>query len=637
MPLDGQAGGLGGVLGTLLGGVDGALGAGLELGAHGLVAQAAPLVLAVPLDLALDVGHGSPSSCGRAGAAPSPAPDTESTSIAAGRPARHPPDPRRSRRPGGGTRLDRSRPPPTSEDPSRPWPALDRYRNLCIIAHIDHGKSTLADRLLELCGAVDPRDMRAQYLDSMDLERERGITIKLQSVRLELRRATCIHLIDTPGHVDFGYEVSRSLAACEGAILLVDAAQGIEAQTLANCYLALEHDLEIVAALNKIDLPAAEPGPLRRPRSRSVLGIPADEILRISAKTGEGVAGAARRGRRAHPRPGGRPRRAAAGADLRLPLRPVPGRRLERCGSSNGTLATGARLRFLQAGATHDADEIGVRRPAIRRRSPSLGRRRGRLPHRRHQGRRRGPLGRDHHPRRRPGAAAARATRSPSRWCSAGSTRSTATSSRPARGAREAAAQRLAPSRSSPRPRARSGFGFRCGFLGLLHMEIIRERLEREFDLSLIATAPVGRSTIVAHGRRSTIVTIDNPSEMPPATEIDDIEEPVLDRHASSPRPSYTGTLMELCQQRRGEMAKLEYLSPERVELVYRLPLAEVVTDFFDQLKSRTQGYASLDYEPAGYRALEAGEGRHPAQRQCRWTPSARSCTRTRPTTTAGG
>ena len=261
---------------------------------------------------------------------------------------------------------------------------LDRYRNVCIIAHIDHGKSTLADRLLELCGAVDPRDMRAQYLDSMDIERERGITIKLQSVRLD-HREHVIHLIDTPGHVDFGYEVSRSLAACEGAILLVDAAQGIEAQTLANCYLAIENDLEIVAALNKIDLPAADPDRYAG-EIEKVLGIPADEILRISAKTGEGVADLLDAVVERMPPPEGDPDADAAGADLRLPLRPVPRGGLLGAGDERqpGHRQPPA-LRPGRLGARRRRGRRAHPRPHAR---PGPRRRRGGLPHRRHQGRR---------------------------------------------------------------------------------------------------------------------------------------------------------------------------------------------------------------------------------------------------------
>ncbi len=499
------------------------------------------------------------------------------------------------------TRLDR-RPEPQRQGRVEPLrqgrprlvATLDRYRNLCIIAHIDHGKSTLADRLLELCGAVDPREMRAQYLDSMDIERERGITIKLQSVRLD-HRDHVIHLIDTPGHVDFGYEVSRSLAACEGAILLVDAAQGIEAQTLANCYLALEHDLEIVAALNKIDLPAADPDRYAA-EIEKVLGIPAEEILRVSAKTGEGVAELLDAVVERIPPPEGDPDAPLQGLIFDSHFDQYRGV-VSSIRVVNGTLPTGARLRFVQAGATHDADEVGVRRPDP---TPVAALSAGEV----------GYLiaGIKDVGEARSGetvtlaanpAAALEGYEEPKPMVFCGLY--------PVEGddfpALREALEKLRLNDSSytfqPESSGALGFGFRCGFLGLLHMEIIRERLEREFNLALIATAPSVQ--YVVHKANGDTITIDNPSELPPATEVDHVEEPYLTATILTPT-TYTGTLMELCQQRRGDMVKLEYLSPERMELVYEMPLAEVVTDFFDQLKSRTQGYASLDYEPAGYR-----------------------------------
>jgi len=470
---------------------------------------------------------------------------------------------------------------------------LDRLRDLCIIAHIDHGKSTLADRMLELCGAVSARDMRAQYLDSMDLERERGITIKLQSVRLDWKDHV-LNLIDTPGHVDFGYEVSRSLAACEGAVLLVDAAQGIEAQTLANCYLALENNLEIVAVMNKIDLPAADPDRCAA-EIEQVLGIAADEVLRISAKTGEGVPELLDAIIERIPPPVGE-----ADAPLQALIFDSHFDQYRGVVSSvrviNGELHSGARLRFLQAAVTHDADEIGVRNPVL---TPvgSLGpgevgyliagikdvgeARAGETVT--DHGRRGEPLSGYREPK-------------PMVFCGI----------YPIDGddyplLRESL-EKLRLNDSSftfePETSGALGFGFRCGFLGLLHMEIVRERLEREFNLSLIATAPSVEYRVTTTA--GTVVVVDNPSDLPPAVEIDHLEEPYLTSTILTPS-SYTGTIMELCQSRRGEMVRMEYLSPERLELVYRLPLAEVVTDFFDQLKSRSQGYASLDYEPAGY------------------------------------
>ena len=365
-------------------------------------------------------------------------------------------------------------------------PGLERFRNFSIVAHVDHGKSTLADRILELTGAVDPRDMRAQYLDSMDLERERGITIKAQNVRLHWNDHI-LHLIDTPGHVDFGYEVSRSLAACEGALLLVDASQGIEAQTLANCYLALEHDLTIVAALNKIDLPAAEPDRVAG-EIEHVLGIPADEILQISAKTGEGVPALLDALVARIPPPKGdadAPLQALIFDSIYDAYRGV----VSSVRVFNGTLGSGARLRYVQAKATHDAEEIGVRLPV-----PDAGReprsRRGRLPHRRHQGRRPGARRRDRHHGRatRPRSCPGYRDPKPMVFCGL----------YPVDGDEYAslreALEKLRLNDSSftyePETSGALGFGFRCGFLGLLHMEIVRERLEREYDLSLVATAP---------------------------------------------------------------------------------------------------------------------------------------------------
>jgi GTP-binding protein LepA len=471
---------------------------------------------------------------------------------------------------------------------------LSRIRNLSIIAHIDHGKSTLADRILEICGAVDPREMRAQYLDSMDLERERGITIKLQSVHLEYRDHV-VNLIDTPGHVDFGYEVSRSLAACEGVILVVDASQGIEAQTLANCYLALEHDLTIVAALNKIDLPAADPDTYAG-EIEQVLGIPADEVLRISAKTGEGVRELLDAVVERIPPPVGDP-----DAPLQALIFDSHFDQYRGVVSSvrvvNGQMRTGSDLRFMQAGATHEALEVGVRTPAN---SPlgalgtgvvgyliagikDVGEARS---------------GETVTEARRPADAPLDGYREPKPMVFCGLY--------PVEGddfdlLRESLEKlRLNDSSFSYEPETSGalGFGFRCGFLGLLHMEIVRERLEREFDLSLIATAPS-----VEYEVRTTAgedLVVDNPSELPPSPSIDHIREPYLRCSIITPT-EYVGTLMDLCQTRRGEMDGMDYISPERVDLRYRLPLAEVVIDFFDQLKSRTQGYASLDYEPVGY------------------------------------
>jgi GTP-binding protein LepA len=472
--------------------------------------------------------------------------------------------------------------------------ALDRIRNVSIIAHIDHGKSTLADRLLELTGAVDPREMRDQYLDSMDLERERGITIKLQSVRLDYRDHV-IDLIDTPGHVDFGYEVSRSLAACEGVILLVDAAQGIEAQTLANCYLALEHDLEIVAALNKIDLPAADPDRYAA-EIEKVLGIPADQILRISAKTGAGVGDLLDAVIERVPPPAGDPTEPLQALIFDSHYDAYRGV-VSSVRVVNGSLTTGRRLRFMQAGAVHDADEVGVRTPAnVPVASLGPGETGYLIAGIKDVGEARS--GETVTEATRPAAAPLSGYLDPKPMVFCGLYPIDGDQFSDLREALQKLRLNDASFTYEPETSGALGFGFRCGFLGLLHMEIVRERLEREFDLSLIATAPSVAYQV--HTVTGGVVEIDNPSAMPPAASIDRIEEPWLICTILTPT-EYTGTLMELCQSRRGEMTRMEYLSPERLELVYRLPLAEVVRDFFDQLKSRTQGYASLDYEPAGY------------------------------------
>ncbi|QGG95671.1 translation elongation factor 4 [Actinomarinicola tropica] len=475
---------------------------------------------------------------------------------------------------------------------------LSRLRNVSIIAHIDHGKSTLADRILEICGAVDAREMREQYLDSMDLERERGITIKLQSVRLDYRDHV-INLIDTPGHVDFGYEVSRSLAACEGVILLVDASQGIEAQTLANCFLALEHDLEIVAALNKIDLPAADPD-LYAGEIERVLGIPADEVLRISAKTGDGVPELLDAVVERIPAPVG---------DLDAPLQALifdsHFDQYRGVVSSvrvvNGELATDAKVRFMQAGTVHEANEVGVRRPeptAVKSLGPGevgyliagikdVGEARS---------------GETVTSASKPAPSALEGYQEPKPMVFCGLYPVEGDEFSDLRDALEKLRLNDASFTYVPETSGALGFGFRCGFLGLLHMEIVRERLEREFDLSLIATAPSVEYRVIRTGGE--VVEIDNPSEMPSPGEMEGIEEPYLKITILTPS-TYTGTVMELCQGKRGVMKNLEYLSPERVELQYEIPLAEVVMDFFDQLKSRTQGYASLDYDPIGYQASQ--------------------------------
>jgi GTP-binding protein LepA len=472
--------------------------------------------------------------------------------------------------------------------------AIEQIRNFSIISHVDHGKSTLSDRILEMTGAVDPRLMREQYLDSMDIERERGITIKAQNVRV-VHAGHILHLIDTPGHVDFGYEVSRSLAACEGAVLLVDASQGIQAQTLANCYQAIENDLEIVPVLNKIDLPAADP--LRCALEiEHVLGLPAESILHISAKTGEGVPELLDAIIARIPPPKGDP-----AAPLRALIFDSSYDQYRGVVSSirivDGSLHTGARLRFMQANAVHDIEEVGVRTPVA---VPVDGLGPGEVGYLiagiKDVGEARS--GETVTTAQHGATQALAGYRDPKPMVFCGLYPIDGDELPDLRDALDRLKLNDASFTFEPESSHALGIGFRCGFLGLLHMEIVRERLEREFNLSLIATAPsVEYRAFLTDG---TEVDVDNPTELPDASRIDHIDEPMLSATIITPT-EYTGTVMELCQARRGEMTRMEYLSPERVELVYTLPLAEVVIDFFDQLKSRTKGYASLDYEPEDY------------------------------------
>jgi GTP-binding protein LepA len=471
---------------------------------------------------------------------------------------------------------------------------LQRIRNLSIVAHVDHGKSTLSDRILELTGAVDARDMREQYLDSMDIERERGITIKAQNVRVRWNGFT-IHLIDTPGHVDFGYEVSRSLAACEGVVLLVDAAQGIEAQTLANAFQALEHDLEIVAALNKIDLPAADPDRYAA-EIEQVLGVPTDQILRISAKTGEGVPALLDAICERIPPPVGDPEAALQGLIFDSHYDQYRGV-ISAIRVVNGTLVSGGRLRFMQTGRAHDVEEIGVRTPlSVPVTSLGPGEVGYLIAGIKDVGEARS--GETVTDAARPAKAPLEGYEDPKPMVFCGLYPIEGDDFSNLREALEKLRLNDASVSYEPETSGALGFGFRCGFLGLLHMDIVRERLEREFDLSLIATAPSVEYR--AHLTDGTMVEVHSPSEMPEPQKLESIEEPYLQATILTPT-EYTGTLMDLCQTRRGDMVRIEYLSPERLELVYRIPLAEVVMDFFDAMKSRTKGYASLDYEQAGW------------------------------------
>ncbi|MHB8380309.1 MAG: translation elongation factor 4 [Acidimicrobiales bacterium] len=469
-----------------------------------------------------------------------------------------------------------------------------KIRNLSIIAHIDHGKSTLSDRILEITGAVDPRLMRAQYLDSMDIERERGITIKAQNVRVNFK-GHLIQLIDTPGHVDFGYEVSRSLAACEGAVLLVDASQGIQAQTLANCYQALEHNLEIVAVLNKIDLAAADPERCREELER-VLGIPRDEILAISAKTGQGVGELLDAVITRIPAPVGDPNvplRALIFDSYYDQFRGV----ISSIRVVEGTLLDETRIRLMRAGTNHELEEIGMRTPdmiKVKQLGP------GEVGYvvagiRDVGGARSGETITE---ATHPAKTALDGYLDPKPMVFCGIYPIDGDDLGNLRDALDKLRLNDASITYEPEKSHALGFGFRCGFLGLLHMEIVRERLEREFNLAIIATAPsVVYRAFLTDGSE---ILVDNPTDLPDPSRLDHVDEPMLDVTILTPS-EYLGAVMDLGQSRRGEMMKMEYLSTERVELRYRIPLAEIVIDFFDALKSRTKGYASLDYEPSGY------------------------------------
>ena len=466
-------------------------------------------------------------------------------------------------------------------------------RNFCIVAHIDHGKSTLADRLLEVTHTVADRDMRAQYLDKMDLERERGITIKAQSVRL-LHDGFELNLIDTPGHVDFTYEVSRSLEACEGAVLLVDAAQGLEAQTLANYHLARDAGLVIVPALNKIDLPAAEPEQRTKELANLLDCDPAD-ILHISAKSGEGVDELLQAVIERVPPPVGdvtKPLQALIFDSMFDPYRGV----ITYVRVQEGVLPSHARIRMFATHVESEAEETGVNAPEPTP-VPDLGP---------------GEVGylvtglKDvHHAKvgdtitlagKQGATEPLPGYREPKPMVWSGLFPADGSDYADLRDALDKLKLSDAALHFEPETSQALGFGFRCGFLGLLHMDIVKERLEREFDLELIATAP----NVEFHVFRGTEMTIvHNPAEMPPGGDYDKVEEPVV--YATVITPSdYLGAVMGLCQERRGELVDMSYLTPERVEVHYVLPMAEIVFDFFDHLKSGTRGYASLDYEPWG-------------------------------------
>ena len=474
-------------------------------------------------------------------------------------------------------------------------------RNFSIIAHIDHGKSTLADRILELTHTVDPRAMRAQLLDSMDLERERGITIKAQAVRVFYTARDGehyqFHLIDTPGHVDFTYEVSRSLAACEGALLVVDASQGVEAQTVANTYLAIDSGLELIPSMNKVDLPGAEPDRVGE-EIAELIGEPAEDVRRISAKTGEGVEDLLEELVRRVPPPHGDPDAAPRALIFDSEFDQYRGV-IAYIRVVDGTFKKGEAIRALATGTEADIDDIGFFTPL---QTPAEELHAGEV----------GYL--------ITGIKDVSSLRVGDTLTTKGSN---ATEALP--GYREVKPMvfcGLFPMNNDDYPELRDalekltlndaalswepetsdalGFGFRCGFLGLLHMDIVRERLEREYDLELMATMPSVEFEITLTD--GSVIPVHNPTDMPDPVRIAEVREPYIRASILAPK-EYIGQIMELCQDRRGTHQGMHYLSAERVQITYDLPLAEIVLDFFDQLKTRTRGYASLDYEPIGLRA----------------------------------
>jgi GTP-binding protein LepA len=477
-------------------------------------------------------------------------------------------------------------------------------RNFCIVAHIDHGKSTLADRILELTHTVDPRAMRAQLLDSMDLERERGITIKAQAVRVFYDAADGqtyqLHLIDTPGHVDFTYEVSRSLAACEGALLVVDAAQGVEAQTVANTYLAVESGLELIPCLNKIDLPGAEPERVAGEVSE-LIGEPPGSILKISGKTGEGVSEVLEELIRRVPPPAGNPDGAPRALIFDSEFDQYRGV-IAYIRVVDGVFKKGEAIRAMAAQTEADIDDIGVFSPQMMPTDQLAAGEVGYL-----------ITGLKDVTQLRVGDTLTVRASSRSHFAEASEALPGYREVKPMvfcglfpidsddypdlRDALEKLTLNDAALSWEPETSDALGFGFRCGFLGLLHMDIVRERLEREYDLELLATMPsVGFEVTLSSGSE---LEVHNPSDMPDPGTIAEIREPFIAASIIAPK-EHIGAVMELCQERRGEHTGMHYLSPERVQLEYELPLAEIVLDFFDQLKSRTKGYASLDYELSG-------------------------------------
>ncbi|WNZ11517.1 translation elongation factor 4 [Streptomyces sp. 11x1] len=482
-------------------------------------------------------------------------------------------------------------------EPSRTDPAL--IRNFCIIAHIDHGKSTLADRMLQLTGVVEQRQMRAQYLDRMDIERERGITIKSQAVRLpwaptaDPGNTHILNMIDTPGHVDFTYEVSRSLAACEGTVLLVDAAQGIEAQTLANLYLAMENDLKIIPVLNKIDLPAAQPEKFSEELA-NLIGCDPEDVLKVSAKTGVGVDALLDRVVAEVPAPVGvkdAPARAMIFDSVYDSYRGV----VTYVRVIDGQLNKRERIRMMSTGATHELLEIGTNSPEM---LPADGLAVGEVGYliTGVKDVRQSKVGDTITSQAKGATEALGGYKDPKPMVFSGLYPLDGSDYPELRDALDKLQLNDAALVYEPETSAALGFGFRVGFLGLLHLDVIRERLEREFGLDLIATAPnVVYRVVMEDGTEHTVT---NPSEFPEG-KINEVYEPVVRATILAPT-EFIGSIMELCQTRRGTLLGMDYLSEDRVEIRYTLPLAEIVFDFFDQLKSKTRGYASLDYEPTG-------------------------------------
>ena len=486
-------------------------------------------------------------------------------------------------------------------NPAGQTPA-ELIRNFCIIAHIDHGKSTLADRMLQITGVVEERNMRAQYLDRMDIERERGITIKSQAVRLPWQgidnKNYILNLIDTPGHVDFTYEVSRSLAACEGAILLVDAAQGIEAQTLANLYLAIESDIKVIPVLNKIDLPAAQPEKYAA-EIANIVGCKPSDVLKVSAKTGQGVKELLDLVVVEVPAPVGdanAPARAMIFDSVYDTYRGV----VTYVRVVDGKLLPREKIKMMSTGATHELLDIGVISPEPKS-TKGLG-----------VGEvgylitgvkdvRQSRVGDTITDSSKPANKALSGFRDPKPMVFAGLFPIDGSDYPLLRDALDKLQLNDAALVYEPESSVALGFGYRCGFLGLLHLEIVRERLSREFDLNLISTAPsVGYRILMEDGQE---ISITNPSEFPDG-KVKEIFEPVVKATILTPS-EYIGPVMELAQDRRGQMHNMDYLSEDRVELRYTLPLAEIVFDFFDQLKSKTRGYASFDYEPSGEQSAQ--------------------------------